>query len=183
MKLKKWILLGVLGLAVVSAMAFDGAYDICRVNGSSTMSGGLIYQICDSTDTFQVDTFYSDTIDIGDYKYLNLGYQLIGYSLAEDAGSDGADSFIIDVKVFGTYGGAGKVTLLTDSANATAGALDSTADAFYKIMRVDTLGLTKVYMEMVISDSFIYESVSSPAVQVDTNEFRWRNWITQTSSR
>ena len=171
--LKKWILLGVLGLAVISAMAFDGTYNVVRVNGSSTLSGGLIYQICDSSDTHQVDTFYSDTIDIGDYKYLNLGYELTGYSLTDSSN----DSVVIDIKVIGSYNGAGKVTLLTDSANATAGALDSTANPFYKIMRIDTLGLNKCYMEMVISDSFIM------GAGVDSNEFRWTAWLTQTGSR
>ena len=39
-------------------------------------------RIVDSTDTFQVDTFYSDTIDAGDYKYLNIGYQLDGFALS-----------------------------------------------------------------------------------------------------
>ena len=173
--MKRFILIGLLGCATL-AWGFAGDYDRVRPNGASTISGGIFWQFVDSSDTFQVDTFYSDTIDIGDYKYLNIAYGVTGYTLADSCN----DSVTIDIKAFGTYNGMFKRALLTDSANATAGALDSTGE-FLKYAAVDSQAINQLYFEIVVSDSFI--AGAGETSNDDSSKFAMNIEVGQTGSR
>lgn len=146
--MKRIIALIVLGLMVASAYALT--YTNVRPRGANTPSNGAYYLVCDSTDTLQVDTFYSDTVSIADYKYLHYKLQLTGYTLADSAN----DSVVIVVKGFGTIDGQYPITVLTDTIPTTLGSLDSTA-TIAGVVKIDSLPFNKLYFETVVKDSFI----------------------------
>lgn len=172
--MKRLVLLALLCGGI--AAAFSGDYDDVRVKGVNTIAGGTYYVGVDSSDTFKVDTVFSDTIEIGDYKWINIAAQVLGYGLADSAN----DSVEIIVKAFVTQNGSMKLTVLDDSLNATAGALDSTVEYIW-VIRVDTLGANQLYFQTVISDSFIAGIAQTG--NDDSNRFKIRYQVTQTGSR
>lgn len=174
--MKKLILIGLLGLATL-AYSFTGSYDRVRVAGTDNVVGNKFYQLVDSSDTFKVDTFYSDTIDIGDHKWINFAATVVSVTEADSCN----DSIPIMIKAYGVYDVDGiKQTLLTDSLNATAGS-QSTGTQFLWIFRVDTVGCNKMYFETVISDSFIAGAGEDD--NTDTSIFDIKYEVTQTGSR
>lgn len=173
--MKKFVLLVLLGLATM-AYTFTGDYDEVRVAGSSTLPGGNIVMYVDSSDTHKVDTFISDIIDVGDFKFVNIIAQVTGYVLADSSN----DSVPIMYTVFGTYNGSGTQTILSDSLNATAGALDSAVE-YIDIKRLDSIGVNKLYIRTIISDSFIAGAAQTG--NDDSNQFRIRYQVTQTGTK
>lgn len=150
--MKRLVFLTVLGLAVVAfVVGVSGlSYQNVRPRGVNTPSDGSFYLVCDSTDTLQIDTFYSDTVSIGGYKYINYKLDLMGFNLADSAN----DSVVIVVKGIGSIDGQYPITVITDTIPTTLGTLDSTT-VITGIVKIDTLPLNRLYFETVVKDSFI----------------------------
>lgn len=137
-----------------------------RPQGVNNPADGHYYLVCDSSDTFQIDTFYSDTIEFDEYKYLHYKLQLTGYSLSDSAN----DSVVIVVKGIGTIGGQYPITVITDTIPTTLGTLDSTA-TISGIVKCDTLAFNRLHFETVVKDSFIM------GAGVDTSTLKLRYGI------
>ena len=175
--MKKLVVFCVVGLASL-VFAFTGDYDLLQTSVTESEAGNVWYQAQDSSDTFRVDTLLSTVIDIGDYKWVNINAQIIGFTLADSCN----DSVPVMVKAYGTYDNMNhtKRTLLSDSLNATPGALDS-AVAYNWIIRVDSVGLNKLYFETVISDSFIAGEAETS--NDDSSRFQFMYTVTQTGTK
>lgn len=173
--MKKFLFLCLIGFIGV-AYAFTGDYDEIRVAGSATNPGGKIVMYVDSSDTHAVDTFFSDTIEVGDFKWVNIIAQLTGYTLADSSN----DSVPIIYDVFGTINGTGVQTILSDSLNATAGALDSAVE-YIDIKRLDSIGVNRLYIRTIISDSFI--AGAGETSNDDSNQFTFRYQVSQTGTK
>lgn len=144
------IALGLVAVAVLGMTALSASFQKLRVSGASTPNTGAFYFVCDSSDTFQVDTAYSDTVAIGDYKWLYYNLHMTGYTLADSAN----DSVLVIIKGYGTYDGSMSTVILTDTIPTTLGTLDSTA-VISGTIKIDSLGFNKLYFETVFKDSFI----------------------------
>jgi hypothetical protein len=141
-------LIALLVLAGFITLAVAETYKPLRINGTSTVSGGIFYLVCDSTDTFQVDTFFSDTLEIDkDVDYFNIAVALLGYSLADS----GNDSVEIISRVQTAYPGMPALTIYTDTFTTT---LDSTEVQRHHLYR-DTMLENLVWVQTIVSDSFI----------------------------
>lgn len=165
---------GVVLIAAVTVMSFEGAYNNVRWAGTNTQSGGQYYQCVDSSDTFQVDTFYSDTIDIGDYKWINAMLALTGFTLADSCN----DSVWIKVQARGSYNGLADRELARDSF--TAHTLDSTEE-LYMYINADSFAVNKLHFQTIISDSFI--AGENQTGNDDSSSFRFQYIATQIHHR
>lgn len=120
-----------------------------RPQGTSQPSNDAYYLVCDSSDTFEVDTFYSDTVTIGDMKFLNWKFSCYGFTMADSAN----DSVLMIVQGIGTIDGRYPITVFTDTIGA-AGTIDSAA-IYSGIAKIDSLPVNQLYFRTVVSDSFI----------------------------
>ena len=151
---KGLILFAVLLLVAVAYAAVT--HNVVRVAGSATLSGDQALMIHDSTDTFLVDTFYSDTIDVLEAGKANIGIYYIDYTEADSAN----DSIVIIVRAFTAYGTGGEYqaqrVIYTDTihdTNATT-ALAGTITDFHHFDS-DTLLGTSLWFQTIVEDSFI----------------------------
>ena len=143
-------LLALTGLLYGMGQTID--YDIVPSQGAVTPNNGRYDFVCDSADTYQVDTFFSDTIEIGDFRYLKYILNLDGYTLADSAN----DSVNIVVTGWGTYNNKISTLMLTDTIPTTLGTLDSTATISGFVLIDSLLSLSnRMYFRTIVSDSFI----------------------------
>jgi len=161
-------------LGAVAVLSFEGAYNDVRWAGSNTQAGGQYYQCVDSSDTFQVDTFYSDTIDVGDYKWLNAMLALTGFTLADSCN----DSVWIKVQAIGSYNGLAKRELARDSF--TCHTLDSTEE-LTMFINMDSSAVNKLHFMTIVSDSFI--AGENQTGNDDSSAYRMRYLVTQIHHR
>jgi len=126
------------------------SYHKIRPEGTSTPSSGTYYLVCDSSDTFQVDTIYSDTVPLGDYGYIDYRVAMTGFSVADSAN----DSIIVIVRGHASYEGKMDTVLTFDTFPQTLGTLDST-DYAVGVLKIDTLPYDRFYFETIVKDSFI----------------------------
>ncbi len=134
----------VMGVSVVSV------YNKARQSGAATPNTDVFYLAQDSSDSFAVDTTFSDTIEIENFKYLNISAQITGYSLADSAN----DSLVAVIQGYGSYNGFFKTLLYTDTLPTSLGTLDST-DIQLQTFRIDTVGFNQFYIRTIYKDSFV----------------------------
>ena len=151
--MKRLIFTLFVGLAVTAAAAVV-SYSPLRVNGASTYAGGEFYLVCDSSDTFQVDTFVSDTFfvfagsqDLSVANFLNLSAEITGFALADSAN----DSVVIISTAYTFAGAAPARAIAVDTFTTT---LDST-EVLRNDIRIDSLVLQGLYFQTIVKDSFI----------------------------
>lgn len=134
----------------VSASVLTGNYNTPRPGGSSTIAGGYIYQVVDSTDTVQVDTFASDTvaIDTGT-NWMNYGYEVVAATKCDSCN----DSVLIIVQAYTSYGlTTAKRLIDTDTFSTnplTAG------DTIWNNYYMDTMVCNYLWFTTIIKDSVI----------------------------
>ncbi|MCK5605650.1 hypothetical protein KAR91_27395 [Candidatus Pacearchaeota archaeon] len=145
----------VMGFSVVSL------YDKVRQSGAATPNTDVFYIAQDSADSFNVDTTYSDTIVLENYKYLNLSAQMTGYSLADSAN----DSLVAVIQGYGMYRGSFHTLLYTDTLPTSLGTLDST-DVQLQTIRIDTVGFNQFYIRTIYKDSFVSELTTPDTTEV-----------------
>lgn len=138
--------------AVAMAAVVDNTH--LRPNGSSTYPGDNFYLVCDSSDTFQVDTFTSDTFsvysgvqDLAVPNWLNMQAWMNGFELADSAN----DSVAVIVTAYGYMANAPARAIWVDTFATT---LDST-EVLRKELRVDSLCMQGIYFKTIVKDSFI----------------------------
>jgi len=147
-------LIGALTVLVVGG-AYGAAfyYDSPRFAGSSTLSGGQYWFAVDSTDTYMVDTVYSDTVAVDTLaKWMNLSLQLMGYTLCDSCNA--ACTVIVKTKT--TYNGQFPITLSTDTIT-----MDSTTSATVVYKNCDSIAANQLWFETVVADSFISNHAAS----------------------
>lgn len=175
-KTKNIVMAVLLVLITIPIAAFIGDYGQMRWAGTNTLPSGTYYFIMDSTDTFPVDTFFSDTIVIGDFKWLNIGAKFDGFVLADSAN----DSMVIILNGIASFNGQFERIIWTDTIPTTLGTLDSTLEIL-AFVRVDTLAANRFFIRAIVKDSFIsdFDSYSDK----DSNEIRLRYEVGQTGTR
>lgn len=152
---KIWVTLYLLAIAtMVYGAVVDAQYNKVRVSGAVTPNTDVYYIAQDSSDSFNVDTTYSDTITIFNYKYLNIAVAMTGYNLADSAN----DSVLAIIQGYGMYNGKFATLLYTDTLPTTLGALDST-DVQLQTFRIDTVGFNQFYFRTIFKDSFVSDEV------------------------
>ena len=163
-------------LAVVGAFTLAATHsnDYARVRpaGIYTHTGAGIYLVCDSSDTFQVDTFYSDTVLL-DASTHWVNYVLTGHthSLADSAN----DSVTVDVLIYTSYERSAKRLVVTDTFPTTL----ALGDTVWGFLNVDTLIFTRLWFETIISDSFISHYNVGAFSDKDSSEFRFTYEVLQ----
>ena len=155
-------------LLAIGALALQ--HDYLRVDGADTPITGEYVVVCDSTDSFYVDTVYSDTVNIESYTYLHYFIGLTGYNLADSSN----DSVLIFVSGYGLSEGRFPTLMFTDTINnGTGGALDSST-VQVGVERVDSTAYNSMYLRTIIQDSFVRGNTGN-----DTNKFRFLYQVSQ----
>lgn len=163
----RWLI--VLFVCLLGVSVYSLNHQLVRVDGADTPNTGQYNFVCDSTDTFQVDTVYSDTVNIENYTFLHYFIGLSGYALADSAN----DSVIVLVKGYGLSEGKFPTLMFTDTINSgSVGALDSSTIQV-GVKRIDSTAFNSMYLMTIISDSFIQ------GAGCDTSEFRFLYQISQ----
>jgi len=158
--------LGVLLCATIGFAALTD-YEVARVAGSSTTASGAALLICDSTDTFQVDTFMSDTVSVLEDAVVNIGIESIDVTEADSAN----DSVVIIVQTLTAFTGASAHVIYTDTfINHNAATDDS---VLYHHFKSDTLLWNDLYFRTIVKDSFILGE------GIDTTQVRVRMHVVQ----
>ena len=134
----------------VSASVLTGNYNTPRPAGTSTATGGYIYQTVDSSDTFQVDTFASDTvvIDTGT-KWLNYGYEVVAFTACDSCN----DSIEIIVLAYTSYGLTTAKRLIDTDTFSTNPLV--AGDTIWSNYYMDTMVCNYLWFTTVVSDSVI----------------------------
>lgn len=148
--MKKLVFLTVIGLLTVSVFGLNTTWKAFTVASTRTTLNHWMYIAMDSTDTFVVDTFYSDTITLGEYQYTTLHIALKGFTIPDSAN----DSVICIVQGYGSYNGQMERLLLTDTIPTTPGTLDSSLFILTPIT-TDSMGINKFFFRTIVKDSFI----------------------------
>lgn len=142
----------VAGLNIVMAEQYQKA----RVAGTSTIAGDYFYMVCDSTDTFEVDTVYSDEITVDTTKTI----MIIGaYRDTVILATNGNDSIVTRYQVQTSYDGLYWHAKIIDSFDFDL-ARDSNEHHLYinpgiDAFSPDSVVWEKIRIETVFSDSFI----------------------------
>lgn len=146
----RYVLLFVIGV-LLTTFVIGANYDRVRIAGESTVdASGTYYFVCDSSDTFQIDTIFSDTMTIGEFKYIDYSLGITGYNMADSAN----DSLLMIVEGVGSYNGNIPVVIFRDTLPNTLGTLDSTSVATGTV-KIDTLPINQMYFRTIVKDSFI----------------------------
>ena len=167
MKITRLTVLAVmLAAGLIWATTHTGDYASIRPAGSETQAGNVIYFIMDSSDTQPVDTFYSDTVIIDtSTQWVNYGFEVIAATRADSV----ADTALVEIYTWTAYNlvSAKRLVSLDSFWSPTA------ADTIWKNFYVDTLILTRLWFETVITDSFILGE------GVDTSKYTLRYQVLQ----
>ena len=146
-----FFLISLLLFGVVWGTMYTGDYANVRPGGTATISYTDLYQTCDSTDTFQVDTFKSDTVIIDtSTTWVNYGFEYLSEAQADSAN----DSIELIVLTYTSYDLGTKRLVDTDTFGLKA-AGPAVGDTIWSHIHVDTLVLTRIWFETIMSDSFI----------------------------
>ena len=182
--MKRFYLLLAIGLIAVSAMAASTIYRKMRPAGTSTQARGQIFVVYDSTalvDSAQTDTFYSDTVPIGDYQWMTVGVKLMGFTVPDSITSD---SVIIIMQGYGSYNGQMERLMFTDTFPVTPGTpgLDSTYSTLSAV-KTDTSGVNQFFIRTIIQDSILYLSSDLVAGTAETLKVSLLYELTQTKDK
>lgn len=153
--MKRLLALTVVLLLAASLLATITVHKV-RVNGSSTIGGGLYYLVCDSTDTFQVDTLTSDVVDISNANDFVVQITVPSWSFADSA-NDSLEAIIHTILGFEdpkNYSSATRDKRHSDTLSVDTVVADSTS-AILARYNNDSLFGTGVYFITILSDSFI----------------------------
>jgi len=147
----------VLTLAFLAeALTHTSKYAAVRPAGTSTLAGTQFYLICDSSDTFQVDTFYSDTVTIDSLtKWINYGFGAAAAPIRADSAND---SIVVIVQTYTSYlSGVAKRLIDADTFPLAPGTVDTIAlgDSIWSNLNSDTMILYSLWFETIVKDSFI----------------------------
>ena len=164
---KQVIFLGVLLLLVSGAMAYRANYVSIRPNGSYNIPTAHIQQFHSYDDTLNVDTFKSDTFDVGDAEVVNIGMGLTGFAWSDSVLPKDQGVYYI-VHTYSGIRGHGKRILYYDTICADGSALDSTAAFTWHNFKTDTVAFQDIWFETIITDSFVSDSGF-----YDTSDFRF----------
>ncbi len=183
--MKRLALLLFVGLIAASAYGIKTIYRNARPAGTDTQLNHWIYVEYDSVallDSAQADTFYSDTMDIGDYQWMTVGVSLTGFVVPDSITSD---SVVVIMQGYGSYNGQMERLIFTDTfpeTPATPG-LDSTYSTLTPI-KTDSMGINKFYIRTIVIDSILYLSSDiDTATTADTLKLELIYEITQTKEK
>jgi hypothetical protein len=146
---------------VVAVAIYAGDGVSLRCAGVNTTSGQAYQLVCDSTDTFQVDTFYSDTFKFENYPgYWDYNYAII--TLIRDTvvlADSGNDSVVVAQTVW-TRDDAGYAIQLATDAPAKDLTNDTVQLRFYinssgTVPNADSTVRDWIWVRTIVSDSFI----------------------------
>lgn len=165
------ILLAAIAIFSIAATHSDD-YARVRPAGIYTHTGACLYLVCDSSDTFQVDTFYSDTvlIDTGTH-WVNYVFTGHTHTLADSAN----DSVSVSVFTYTSYEKSAKRLVATDTFPTTL----AVGDTVWGFLNVDTLVFTRLWFETIIGDSFISHYNVGAFSDKDSSEFRFTYEVLQ----
>jgi len=165
------IVLAFVGTLTIAA-THSNDYARVRPAGIYTHTGAGLYLVCDSSDTFQVDTFYSDTVLL-DASTHWVNYVLTGHThtLADSAN----DSITVDILIYTSYERSAKRLVATDTFPTTL----ALGDTVWGFLNVDTLVFTRMWFETIISDSFISHYNVGAFSDKDSSEFRFTYEVLQ----
>ena len=148
------------------AATHSNDYALVRPAGIYTVTGAGLNLVCDSSDTFQVDTFYSDTVQVDTNTHW-VNYVLTGHTHSRADSAN--DSVTVDVLIYTSYEKSAKRLVATDTFPTTL----ALGDTVWGFLNVDTLVFTRLWFETILSDSFIMGE------GVDTSEFRFTYEVLQ----
>ena len=154
------------------AATHSNDYALVRPAGIYTHTGAGIFLVCDSSDTFQVDTFYSDTVLIDTSTHW-LNYVLTGHTHTMADSSN--DSVTVDVLIYTSYEKSAKRLVAADTFPTTL----AVGDTVWGFLNVDTLIFTRLWFETIISDSFISHYDVGAFSDKDSSEFRFTYEVLQ----
>lgn len=147
---KRLIFVFILSLAVTAYSVIGVKQQNARPAGTNTAAGNNMVIVHDSSDSFNVDTFFSDTTIIPDTStYVKIIYSHGGVILADSAN----DSVLIRIQTSITTGGVSPVVLFNDSFNIDGTTTD--AEAIRRIIKFDTLLENKIFFRAITLDSFV----------------------------
>jgi hypothetical protein len=153
---KRFILLFIIALPLLAwATVYTGDYANVRPGGTATVSYTNLIQVCTLIDTFQVDTFKSDTVVIDtSTSWVNYGFEYLSEAQADSAN----DSINIIILTYTSYDLGTKRLVDTDTFGLKA-AGPAVGDTIWSNLHVDTLVLTRIWFETIMMDSFISTGV------------------------
>jgi hypothetical protein len=155
--MKRLILLLVLCLG--ASLAFGGAYKVVNVRGAS---GSTIYQVCDSTDTVETDTFYSDTLALSSRKFV-LVPRLNSITRATGAN----DSLMAFIYLYSRDKATGISYLISTD---TLGGNNIANDTALTYIGSDSLLFDQLWARTIITDSVIASANTGASnKKLDTN--------------
>lgn len=164
------------GLVAVCALFATMAFAITgtRVRISSSESQAIINTgeyllICDSSDTYQVDTIYTETLSLGDYKYAHFKIGVNGYTLADSAN----DSIIVIYQLFARSSVAPWMDTLLSADTPNAGAAIDTTKYLNDSLILTYTAFDELYWRIIVADSFIM------GTGIDTTKIRMRQEVVQ----
>lgn len=154
------------------AATHSNDYALVRPAGIYTVTGAGLKLICDSTDSFQVDTFYSDTVLIDTSTHI-VNYVFTGHThtLADSAN----DSVTVDVLTYTSYERSAKRLVATDTFPTTL----ALGDTVWGHFNIDTLVFTRMWFETIIGDSFVSHYDVGDFSDKDSSEFRFTYEVLQ----
>jgi hypothetical protein len=156
-----------IGLFALAFAALPVKVNVCRLAGSSTPSGGFAYfNKVDSTDSFEVDTLFSDTVNVDTTVRAVIQYYLD--TIIRGTGCN--DSLLLIINTF-TKTNSGSLSRLLFSD--TLGGNTIVKDTNFRHFASDTLLYDKVYFRIILKDSAIVTTNSAAGgKKLDTNYLR-----------
>ena len=158
--MKKTTYFVVMAVVLLAAYLFaaNQSYDIVRIAGSNTVAGGKFLQtLCDSTDSFMVDTMWSDTV------WVDSNASFMHIALCRDTviiGDSANDSPIVQINVWTGYTGGTDARIIA-TKTFDADPLPDTAfiglyinpltSTFYP----DSMVMRQVWFQTIVSDSYL----------------------------
>ena len=157
--MKKTTYFVVVAVVLLTAFLFaaNQSYDQVRIAGSNTVAGGKFYLVCDSTDSFKVDTMWSDTI------WVDSLASFMHIAICRDTviiGDSANDSPIVKINVWTGYTGGTNARIIA-TKTLDADPLPDTAfiglyinpltSTFYP----DSMVMRRIWFQTIVSDSFI----------------------------
>lgn len=162
--MKRYFLTAMVGLAVgVMAWAMPIKTKTCRLAGSSTPTGYMYYNVVDSTDTFEVDTMFSDSVSVDSAQRVVIQYYLD--TIIRGTGCN--DSALL---IFSTYTKTRDGNLSRLLFSDTLGGNTVVKDTNFRHFASDTLLYDLLYFRAILKDSAIVTTNSAASgKKLDTN--------------
>lgn len=144
----------VIALAAVGYAAV-ATYHQLRLEGASTPSGGTYIWQSDHTDSFYVDTFVSDTLDVSQAAQVATLAELTTFTECDSCN----DSIILIVQTLTAFNGSAAHIIHTDTFG-TDGTLTDGEELQWHFAS-DTLLYNKLWFRTIMSDSVVTDADST----------------------